>query len=1437
MTTSHGYLLEYPRIRVDHFDQGLVPLPKSILAHRRAVLSDRAHDDAFSADQRYFLKPLLYLLTHIHTDHLGGLDRPGINAPIYCSHATKDLLLRYERQKDRVGYDNDGGGLVRPYAHLQISDRQANAKNRLSGTRASAQDLLQPLPYNYPTEVPYTPRTRITLTLLESNHMFGSTMFLVEGPRGAVLHTGDLRAEGWWCEALVRNAAISRYIAWDRSFGRAALWKADDPWADAMQQGPKGQGASTAGRAQQVSQETNTSSDQDTQRIVDRHDGDDALPASLRLESIYLDTEMLLTTHTVPSKEQAVQDMVVLLRMYPPDTLFFLNSWTWGYEAMLKAVAKAFGSRVHVDRFKAGMYKAARCEDPFLSQIITLDPGESRFHACERNHLCSALQGSFSDHGPSDHPGDVSVSVVRDNLPPEERWGPARQDGDAPLVVFVNPAQISEERWAHTFKEARLRLNYARQGRTFWPRAVLVPIERHSPLPELRQFVDLFRPKTVSPNTILDTRGGLDYYLLHHLFGPYLAPGGTSRLAADGLALLGDRQWSFFEQQIQLARYQSRPGACDSLEVHASGSGSATSQPRTSRRSDGDGAIGNAEIEALSKKRGVASKFSTMQNMAGNLAAVLEIERWRKEAGVAEGISLPAAGSYDEADASADLSESGGKSGITAGYDADQSQAAEMTLRPPSASFFEAARGSSAQSSGNQADCAPDLPAAPLDERNTPLDATVEASVVAATAVAAVEGALEIAPTVLDELLALRYLNVLIHHFSIPYVRRADIGYVDMWKQVRFEIPKYAVEVEELCHTDQGIRPPLWTCEPAAPEHGPEATANARLPALPSHPHMQRSDIDAGAQCLEDNGGARPGERGADPPSERVAAPSDEPSSSWFALETTLDLLEADTNPSDARNSLLSELVDVDVEMGYCILLDRFRTGQICDFHLTDDAFSSETGSDAAQGRRRLWHSLSPRLYCVLSRDLDRLRDAFQSFASAAGAAAPSPTLLRLGEACVKTCALILACRQVSQAFEVEHLRRLIDGLLTLIESSSRAASATDAIGAGIKRILTLALFALQNEELHREVIEPLEERLLNAAQGPMKALMLVPAQLARDMTMPAGPDDDADGEARAASPGMQSPAAPAEQTGPIPGKSSGETSVSSTPTRPPQQGRSASQSLLDNANGHKLAPRLIRHPSLPAVNPATLPRTPPQPNRRAVSPMQPTRARPQGSQDTTCSSTQPEESTQEEEAAFPSLKHLAVPGAASVAGTGGGPSRILTRTIAAREKRTTDSEDRYGKRQRLAPSVKGSDTARSALPRISESSVPPPRMVFRTTSDLQPHEPATTTSGRRALRKNLSDTMLLDAPTSSLADPLGRLRRYDSQTSQATTPPAAAAASTAGTKKWETRECNETPHRPAPQLYQSDRSRGRKVIVALDTPDVPHRTAAGTVRRSVRRA
>ena len=112
-------------------------------------------------------------------------------------------------------------------------------------------------------------------------------MFLIEGTRGAVLHTGDFRAEPWFLDSITRNPFLQRYLY--------------------------------AGRNGRINKP---------------------------LEAIYLDTACVLSTVNVPTKASATKGLVEMLELFPENVYFFINSWTWGYEDVLKAIAMAFQTEV-----------------------------------------------------------------------------------------------------------------------------------------------------------------------------------------------------------------------------------------------------------------------------------------------------------------------------------------------------------------------------------------------------------------------------------------------------------------------------------------------------------------------------------------------------------------------------------------------------------------------------------------------------------------------------------------------------------------------------------------------------------------------------------------------------------------------------------------------------------------------------------------------------------------------------------------------------------------------------------------------------------------------------------------------------------------------------------------------------------------------------------
>ncbi|KAG8423367.1 hypothetical protein J3458_000268 [Metarhizium acridum] len=162
MSTFDGIVAEFPEIRIDFF---------------------RRQPDQLPA--------LACFLSHVHSDHLAGLET--LRSPfVYCSQATREILLRLERYTCRI---NHVCGILearqQTYKHLR--------------------KVLKSLPLEAPTVIELRHGLNIQVTLFDANHCPGSTMFLIEGQGKAILYTGDIRAEPWFVNALVRNPCILEY--------------------------------------------------------------------------------------------------------------------------------------------------------------------------------------------------------------------------------------------------------------------------------------------------------------------------------------------------------------------------------------------------------------------------------------------------------------------------------------------------------------------------------------------------------------------------------------------------------------------------------------------------------------------------------------------------------------------------------------------------------------------------------------------------------------------------------------------------------------------------------------------------------------------------------------------------------------------------------------------------------------------------------------------------------------------------------------------------------------------------------------------------------------------------------------------------------------------------------------------------------------------------
>ncbi|RKK17651.1 hypothetical protein BFJ66_g2568 [Fusarium oxysporum f. sp. cepae] len=180
MSTFNGIVSEFPDIRIDFFWRNAGAQP-----------------------------PLACFLSHVHSDHLAGIEslrsplyisKLGLSnstncrSSVYCSAATKEILLRLERYPCRINY----------------------AKGVLESTQQTFKHLrkvLKPLPLETPTSIELRPGREIQVTLFDANHCPGAVMFLVEGDNKAILYTGDIRSEPWFVNAISRNPNLIEYTS------------------------------------------------------------------------------------------------------------------------------------------------------------------------------------------------------------------------------------------------------------------------------------------------------------------------------------------------------------------------------------------------------------------------------------------------------------------------------------------------------------------------------------------------------------------------------------------------------------------------------------------------------------------------------------------------------------------------------------------------------------------------------------------------------------------------------------------------------------------------------------------------------------------------------------------------------------------------------------------------------------------------------------------------------------------------------------------------------------------------------------------------------------------------------------------------------------------------------------------------------------------------
>jgi DNA cross-link repair 1C protein len=208
--------------------------------------------------------------------------------------------------------------------------------------------LLKTIPLETPTTIELSPGNELRVTLFDANHCIGSVMFLIEGDGKAVLYTGDIRSETWLVNSLVRNPVLI-------------------PYATGLK----------------------------------------------KLDTIYLDTTFASKENpnrTFPSKAQGIGELLQKVQKYPTGTLFFIESWTFGYEDVWVALSALLQSPIHLDPYRWGLYRSlanttnGSPECPEAKQLCGFRLGNHhkegcltqdasvRIHSCERGGGCRILE-------------------------------------------------------------------------------------------------------------------------------------------------------------------------------------------------------------------------------------------------------------------------------------------------------------------------------------------------------------------------------------------------------------------------------------------------------------------------------------------------------------------------------------------------------------------------------------------------------------------------------------------------------------------------------------------------------------------------------------------------------------------------------------------------------------------------------------------------------------------------------------------------------------------------------------------------------------------------------------------------------------------------------------------------------------------------------------
>ncbi|KAH6617994.1 beta-lactamase-like protein [Chaetomium sp. MPI-SDFR-AT-0129] len=486
MSTFNGLVAEFPDIRVDFF---------------------RSHPD--------LRPPLACFLSHIHSDHLAGLE--SLRSPfVYCSAATKQMLLRLERYPCRINYAT--GILearVQRYRHLR--------------------NLLKPIPLATPTVLELEPGNHLQVTLFDANHCPGAVMFLFEGQGKAVLYTGDMRSEPWFVNAIARSPHLIEYSSGLKTLDTIYL---DTSFTENVAFPTKAEGIS------------------ELLRKVSRYPDDTVF--HFQAWTYGYEDVLLALSKFLKSKIHVDEYKMSIFRSLV--TTHFDDK-----SAPLNHLAPEAPGLV-----------GFMCGNAHHSGCLTRDESV-RLHSCEKGAYCTTIKNSpvvwirpIITHLPDGHDvAEVGVGGGADDLEREAELDHLSPDDVTSLMnalgnidgisddmreslgqflhsVIANGRNIPLDMERNAFGENNKadlasglrsiveKLRMRGQGapteslREDLPSVVTFPYSRHSSYPELRHFVETFKPRDVWPCTVDEPRWIREGITIESLFSECCS-GGTFR--------------------------------------------------------------------------------------------------------------------------------------------------------------------------------------------------------------------------------------------------------------------------------------------------------------------------------------------------------------------------------------------------------------------------------------------------------------------------------------------------------------------------------------------------------------------------------------------------------------------------------------------------------------------------------------------------------------------------------------------------------------------------------------------------------------------------------------------------------------------------------------------------------------------------------------------